>query len=260
MRLSALALILSLSAATTMAWVSPSVSLSRTAAVPRTSKTSLGMALDYKDPVVAEELALVQPMPIEEVEEELQSKGIRAPASMNEFDIKLMLVEIRLRFAGKIGGQKEKKQPAKFASKFEEYMWTKPVFKEFYETLKAKGDHNAQNVVAEYVNDAKLANQRYGKDYKALIRQAEAALTAALPVKSPTLKFSGFPANMGEDACRMTLGAIGTIVDFECKQDEDFPVLTGKVTFEDLEAAKKAVEQYNGMDMGMGTKIELVSV
>jgi hypothetical protein len=46
----------------------------------------------------------------------------------------------------------------------------------------------------------------------------------------------------------------------ECKVDEDFPVLSGVVTFEDLEDAKKAVEQYNGMDMGMGTKIELVSV
>jgi hypothetical protein len=217
------------------------------------------MAIDYKDPIVAEEFALVQPMPIEEVEEELQSKGIPVPPTMNEMDIKLMLVEIRLRFSGKIGG-KEKKRPAKFASKFEAAMWDKPMFAEFFQTLKDKGDHNAQNVVSEYVNDAKLANQRYGKDYKALIRKCEAALTAALPVKSPKLKFSGFPANMGEDACKMTLGAVGTIVDFECEMSEDFPVLTGTVTFEDIEDAKKAVEQYDGMDMGMGSKIELVSV
>jgi uncharacterized protein CbrC (UPF0167 family) len=264
MRQSVLALVLSLSAVTTMAWVSPSVGLSR-AAVPRMARssktsTSLRMAIDYKDPVVAEEFALVQPMDIDDVEAELQSKGIPVPPTMNEMDIKLMLVEIRLRFSGKIGGQKVKQRPAKFASKFEELMWTKPMFKEFYETLKAKGDHNAQNVVAEYVNDKKLAIQRYGKDYKALIRQTEAALTAAIPVNSPTLKFSGFPANMGEDACKMTLGAVGTIVDFECQQDEDFPVLNGKVTFEDLEDAKKAVAQYNGMDMGMGTKLELVSM
>jgi hypothetical protein len=240
-----------------MAWVSPSVS--RTAA-PRTSKSSLRMAIDYNDPIVAEEFMNVQPMAIEDVEEELQSKGIPIPPTMNEMDIKLMLVEVRLTFAGKIGGQKEKKRPAKFSSKFEEAMWTKPAFKEFYKALEAKGDHNAQNVVAEYLNDKVIALQRYGKDYKALIRQTEAAMNAKLEVKTPTIKFSGFPANMGEDACKMTLESIGAVLEFECKQNEDFPVLSGKVTFEDLESAKKAVEQYDGMDMGMGSKIEMVSV
>ena len=65
---------------------------------------------------------------------------------------------------------------------------------------------------------------------------------------------------MGEAACKMTLEAVGAIVDFECFESEDFPILTGKVTFEDLDSAKKAVEQYNGMDMGMGTQLELISV
>jgi hypothetical protein len=46
----------------------------------------------------------------------------------------------------------------------------------------------------------------------------------------------------------------------ECTQDDDFPVLKGKVTFQDIESAKKAVEQYNGMDMGMGTLLEMASV
>lgn len=59
----------------------------------------------------------------------------------------------------------------------------------------------------------------------------------------------------------MTLESLGAIADFECKEDEDFPmILTGKVTFEDIESAKKAVEQYSGMDMGMGTTLELRSV
>ena len=65
---------------------------------------------------------------------------------------------------------------------------------------------------------------------------------------------------MGEAACKMTLEAVGSVVDFECEESEDLPILTGKVTFEDIETAKKAVEQYNGMDMGMGTKLELSSV
>ena len=65
---------------------------------------------------------------------------------------------------------------------------------------------------------------------------------------------------MGEAACKMTLEAVGAVVEFECAEDEDFPVLNGKVTFEDIETAKKAVEQYNNMDMGMGTRLELTSL
>jgi RNA recognition motif. (a.k.a. RRM, RBD, or RNP domain) len=56
------------------------------------------------------------------------------------------------------------------------------------------------------------------------------------------------------------LEAVGSISDFECHQDEDFPTLSGKVTYEEIESAKKAVAQYNGMDMGIGTKLELASV
>lgn len=199
-------------------------------------------------------------MEFDDVEEELMAKGIPVPAAMNEMDVKLMLVEMRLRFSGKLGNQKPKKRPDKFSSKYEEALWTKPAFAEFVEGLKKKQDHNAQNVVAEYLNDKKLALQRYGTGYDSLIRQLEAALTAPAPVKSTTIKFSGFPANMGEQACRMTLESLGSIVEFECAQDDDFPVLKGKVTFEDIEAAKKAVAQYDGMDMGMGTQLELISV
>ena len=106
----------------------------------------------------------------------------------------------------------------------------------------------------------KVAMQRYGKDYKGLIRQCEAALSAPPPVNTPKIKFSGFPANMGSDACRMTLESIGPITSFDCEASEDLPILTGVVEFEDIEAAKRAVSQYNGMDMGMGTLLELSSI
>jgi len=237
----------------------PSSSFSR-CVVPRTAKTSLNMAIDYNDPVVAQEFANVQPMPFEDVEAELLEKGIPVSASLNEMDVKLMLVEMRLRLAGKLKGQTEKKRPDKFSSKFEEATWTKPAFKEFYDELRAKRDPNALNVVAEYVNNKDVAVQRYGKDYKALLRKCDAALTAPPPVKSRILKFSGFPANMGEEGCKMTLESIGAVAEFECTEDEDFPILKGKVTFEDIEDAKKAVAQYHGMDMGMGTALELISV
>ena len=254
-----LAILLTCSFSGTSAWL-PYASLTRQPLVQRSRPTTARHALDYNDPVVAEEFANVQPMDFDDVEAELIAKGIPVPAAMNEMDVKLMLVEMRLRMAGKLSGQKPKKRPDKFSSKFEEAMWTKPAFAEFYEGLKAKGDHNAQNVIAEYVNHKELALQRYGKGYEALIKQCEEALTAPPPVKSTTIKFSGFPANMGEQACRMTLESLGAVVEFECEQDEDFPVLKGKVTFEEIDSAKKAVAQYNGMDMGMGTALELVSV
>jgi hypothetical protein len=175
-------------------------------------------------------------------------------------EAKLMLVEVRLRFSGKLGGAKPKQKPTKFSSKLEEALWTKPAFEEFFNDLKAKGDNNAVNVVAEYMNTKDIAIKRYGNAYAGLLKKVDDVLTAPPPVKSPTLKFSGFPANMGEAACKMTLESVGAITEFECVQDEDFPILKGKVTFEDIESAKLAVAQYNGMNMGMGTALEMVSV
>ena len=218
------------------------------------------MAIDYNDPVVAQEFAAVQPLTYEEVEGELRQSGIRPSAAMNEMEVKLMLVEMRMRLSGKLNSDKPKKKPTKFSSNFEEAMWTKPAFAEFYNELKKGGDHNSLNVVAEYVNDPALGEQRYGKTYKAVIRRTKEALTAPPPVKSPTIQFSGFPANMGEAGCKMTLEALGPITEFECVESDEFPILIGKVTYEDIEAAKKAVAQYNGMDMGMGTQLELSSV
>ena len=170
------------------AWI-PS-SASRAPSVSRSRSSGLCMAIDYNDPVVAEEFNNVQPLSFEEVEEELRSKGIPVSPTMNEMEVKLMLVEMRLRLSGKLGGQK-KQRPAKFSSKLEEYLWTKPAFEEFYNGIKAKGDNNALNVVNEYIQNKDIALQRYGKDYKGLIKKLDEALTAPPPVKTPTLTFSG---------------------------------------------------------------------
>ena len=240
------------------AWVvSPSASGSPVAM--RTS-SALNMALDYNDPEVGAEFAKVQAMPIDEVEDELMMTGVKAPATMNEMDIRLMLVELRMRLSGKAPGQKKKvKKTSGFASKFEEVLNTVPAFEELYDELKEKGDHNSMNVAAEYLNDKEQSLNRYGKDYKNLIAKIEAAINKPVEVTNK-IKFSGFPANMGADACRMTLEALGAISSFDATENEDFPILEGTVEFEDKESAKKAIEQYNGMDMGMGSKIEIVSV
>lgn len=65
---------------------------------------------------------------------------------------------------------------------------------------------------------------------------------------------------MGADACRMTLESIGSISSFDCENSDELPILTGIVEFETIEDAKKAVEQYDGMDMGMGNVLEMRSI
>jgi len=227
----------------------------------RSMHTIRPMAIDYNDPIVAAEFVNVQPMTWDEVEEELQQSGVRGSSDMNEMDLKLMLVELRMRMNGSMPDSRPKKtKPDKFGSKFEEALWTKPVFEEFYESIKEKGDHNAMNVVTEYVIDKDIATQRYGKDYKRLLKDTEEALNAKAVPTTPTVSFKGFPANMGEAGCKMTLEALGPIVEFECTECEDFPILEGKATFEDIETATKAIEQYDGMDMGLGQAIEICSV
>lgn len=264
-RLISLASSIVLLSSTATAWsTTPSFAI-RAANMRQTSSassTSLSMALDYNNPVVAEEFGKIQPMTYEEVEEELMMSGVRGSPDMNEMDLKLMLVELRLMLSGRMPGKDSsaKKKPAKYSSKFEEALWEKPKFKEIYDALKAKGDHNSQNVAAEYLNQPDVAKQRYGKEYTSLLAAIDAALIAVKEVTSPTITFKGFPANMGEAGCRMTLEALGEIEEFECVQNEDFPILEGKVTFGDIESAKKAIEQYNGMNMGMGQALEIESV
>jgi len=224
--------------------------------------THLRMALDYNDPTVAEEFNAVQPLSYEEVEEELIQSGVSGSADMNEMDLKLMLVELRMRLSGNMPGETKpkKEKPASFSSKFEEALWTKPLFEVLYNEIKGKGDHNSMNVIKEYMTDKENAVTRYGKDYKALLRKIETALNAKAEVKSASVRFSGFPANMGEMGCKMTLEALGELVEFECVASDDFPILTGTATFEDIETAKKAIDQYDGMDMGMGQALEMITV
>lgn len=251
-------LLLSFLTVSVSGWVVPSSFNTNIRKIAPRAPTAL-FAIDYNDPVVAEEFAKVQPMELDAVEEELLLTGISAPATMNEMDIKLMLVELRLMNSGKLNN-KPKVIPTTFSSKFEEAMYTKPAFAEFYNELKASGDMNTMNVIGEYLNSPEDAKVRYGKSYRTMIRKCDEALAAAPPVNSPTLTFSGFPSNMGEMGVKMTLEALGEVSEFECVENEDFPILSGKITYEDIENAKAAVEQYNGMDMGMGTTLEIVSV
>lgn len=255
-------LLLPLLASSASAFMAPGVAINRplTAAAP--SRTSLPMAIDYNDPAVMEEFNAIQSMEYDDVVDELAQSGVRAPADMGDMDVKLMLVELRtvMKGSGSGDGASSDTPPATFGSQFEEYLWTKPVFKEYYEALKAEGDHNKMNVAAEYCNEGADARSRYYDAYAQLIDDIDAALIAKPEVTSPTVKFSGFPANMGEAGLRMTLEACGEVADLTCAESDDGITLVGEVTFGSIDIAKGAIDQYDGMDMGMGDTLKMASI
>jgi len=223
------------------------------------------MAIDYNDPVVAEEFAKVQVMDFDDVVDELLMSGVRAPPTMGDMDVKLMLVELRTMMKkGKSPANGASKYsgtpPASFSTLFEEKLWTKPFFAELYEATKSGGDPTKANVIAEYGNDPAGATKRYTSSYPALLVEIEESLNKKKEITSPKISFRGFPANMGEAGIKMTLQALGEIEEFSCSEVDDFPVLEGEVTFGDIETAKKAIEQYDGMDMGMGEKLAMISL
>jgi len=260
-------ILLPLLATSASAFMAPGIMTNRplVAFSPTTSRTSLPMAIDYNDPAVMEEFNAIQTMEYDDVVDELAQSGVRAPADMGDMDIKLMLVELRTVTKGGSNsgaGPSDAMDtpPSSFGSKFEEYLWTKPVFKEYYDVLKNNGDHNSMNVVAEYCNEGDDARGRYYGAYPQLIDDIDAALLAKPEVTSPKVQFSGFPANMGEAGLKMTLAACGEIEDMSVSESDDGISLVGEVTFGSIDIAKAAIDQYDGMDMGMGDALKMVSI
>jgi len=260
-------LLLPILASSVSAFMAPGVMNNRAlVTIPtRPSSSSLPMAIDYNDPAVMEEFNTIQTMEYDEVVDELAQSGVRAPADMGDMDVKLMLVELRTVMKGGSSGpgpgdNADAPPPTNFGSKFEEYLWTKPVFQNFYEAIKAEGDVNKMNVAAEYCNEGADAKARYYDAYSQLIDDIDAALIAKPEVKSPTVRFSGFPANMGEAGLKMTLEAVGDIEDMAISVSDDGIMLIGQVTFGSIDIAKAAIDQYDGMDMGMGDALKMVSI
>ena len=224
------------------------------------------MAIDYNDPGVMEEFASVQSMEYDDVVAELAQSGVRAPADMGDMDVKLMLVELRTVVKGGAGSGSSSSAsdpsvpPASYGSAFEECLWTKPAFRRLYDEVKSGGDHNRMNVAAEYCNEPEGARSRYGSSYGPFLLEIESALNARAEITTPKVRFGGFPANMGEFGLKMTLEAVGGIEDIRVDVSDDGITLVGEVTFESVEVAKTAIEQYDGMDMGMGDKLKMVSI
>merc|ERR1711871_892337 len=171
-----------------------------------------------------------------------------------------MLVEVRLRKAGKVGTKKAapKKAP-EGASDFEKALYEKPAFKELYETWQQSRNTNAMNLATEYLTNPRRAKERYGGTAKCdeTVAAIEEALNAKIEqvVTSGKIAFTGFPANMGEGSVRMTLEAFGALVSFEYEANDDGMTSSGQAEFEEASIAKACIDKYGGMDMGLGTKL-----
>jgi len=242
--------------------LSPLSPLQQRAALSQHSRAAVVAALDYKDPEVAAEFAACQSLDTEQVEDELAASGIPVPPTMNDMDMRMMLVEMRMRKNGKIGTKKaEVKKPPPNANDFEKALYEKPAFRELYEGWQQSRNTNAMNYATEHLINPRRAKERYGgtAKYDETIAEIEAALNAKIVVEvtSGKLAYSGFPANMGESGVRMTLGAFGEIKDFSFNENDDGMTCSGNVEFEDVDTAKAAVDKYDGMDMGLGNAISL---
>ena len=115
------------------------------------------------------------------------------------------------------------------------------------------------NLATEHLVNPRRAKERYGgtAKYDETIAAIEAALNAKVEVvvSSGLIAYAGFPANMGESGVRMTLEAFGPLKSFEWEASDDGITSAGQAEFEEVAAAKAAVDKYDGMDMGLGTAL-----
>ena len=103
-----------------------------------------------------------------------------------------------------------------------------------YEKLQAAKDVNAMNLVSEHLNNPKRAKDRYAgtPNYAATIAQVEEAMAARIvqEVTTPTVIYSGFPSNMGENGVKMTLAVFGEVADFTAEESDDGMTMGGRVS------------------------------
>ena len=92
-------------------------------------------------------------------------------------------------------------------------------------------------------------------------RRLEEALNAKVEQEVTTgkISYTGFPANMGESGVQMTLSAFGELVNFTYEANDDGMTSSGTVEYSDAATAKAAIDKYDGMDMGLGTKLQLTA-
>ena len=82
-----------------------------------------------------------------------------------------------------------------------------------YDKYQSERRQNPINLCIEYLNDKRLAKERYGGTarYDEIVGEIEAALNAKVEqeITSGRIAFAGFPSAMGEPGLKMTLEGFG---------------------------------------------------
>jgi hypothetical protein len=65
---------------------------------------------------------------------------------------------------------------------------------------------------------------------------------------------------MGEAAIKMTLSAFGEVVSVSVEEADDGLSVYGKAEFSTADAAKACIQKYDGVDMGLGTKLSFTAL
>lgn len=212
--------------------------------------------LDMSDPAVVTEYNKIKDLTEDSVKYELKDLGIPFNPAAGDMDLKLMLMEARVRLATPT----KKEAPGKGATPFEKLIFEKPAVKKAWEAYLDAGDINAANAFVEYVNTPEVAQKRYGDNqiYRDVFDAVE-RLVKAPAFTSNKLSFDGFPPGMGEDMVKVSFKEFGEITAFTSKGADD-PIAescSGTIEFDSVDAAKAAVAKWDGVDMGLGKKLEL---
>jgi len=148
------------------------------------------------------------------------------------------------------------------AAGWEKWRYERPKLRELYKFYGDNFRTELQNILVEYCNEPEIARSRYAqsKDYVELMDRIQNIIDT--PAKlSNKLTFSGFPAFMDEETIRGTFEEFGTIVKLDCTFPEDeMKDVTGIVEFESPEPGQAAVKQWDGVDMGLGTRLSLTPI
>eukprot|EP00466_Bigelowiella_natans_P000256 jgi/Bigna1/84862/estExt_fgenesh1_pg.C_10229 len=120
------------------------------------------------------------------------------------------------------------------------------------------------NILREYCENPSDARERYGKseEYVEMMDMIQKIMDTP-PKLSNKVKFAGFPSMLDEETVKGTFADFGTVVSLEyipAPEDDEAVGVSGVVEFENPEIGQKAIEQWNGVDMGMGVQLTLTAI
>ena len=211
--------------------------------------------IDFDTPENKVEYRKVEFLSRESCELELNSHAIPVFDSESDMDVRLKLLETRIR----LKEADKPPEPGPNDPPFQKLVYKRPDIWKYTQKLYDCGDINSYNVFIEYVTNATEARMKYGSEqyYRDVMDRAQAMMDME-PFKSKIIDFAGFPASMGEEMIKLSLAEFGPLESIDLRVNPKDPdTMTGRAIFQEQSAADKAVEMWNEADMGLGTVMSL---